>query len=73
LGVHFRFGTISIREKARKALIVSDTWLNRTSISERFLYDDFVSHFPHVAQSSFRPEYDKIEWRNDESDFKGLA
>jgi deoxyribodipyrimidine photo-lyase len=27
-------------------------------------------HFPHVAQSSFRTNYDRIEWRNDETDFK---
>ena len=27
-------------------------------------------HFPHVAHSSFRPKYDKIEWLNNKSDFE---
>ena len=67
LGVHFRFGTISIREKARKALHVNDTWINE--LIWRDFYMMILYHFPHVAQSSFRPEYDRIEWRNDESEF----
>ena len=68
LGVHFRFGTISIREKARKALHVNDTWINE--LIWRDFYMMILYHFPHVAQFSFRPEYDKIEWRNDEVEFK---
>lgn len=68
LGVHFRFGTISIREKARKALHVNDTWINE--LIWRDFYMMILHHFPHVAQSSFRSDYDRIEWRNDESEFK---
>jgi deoxyribodipyrimidine photo-lyase len=26
-------------------------------------------HFPHVTKSSFKPEYDRIEWRNNENEF----
>jgi deoxyribodipyrimidine photo-lyase len=26
-------------------------------------------HFPHVVSANFRPAYDDIHWRNDESDF----
>jgi deoxyribodipyrimidine photo-lyase len=68
LGVHFRFGTISIREKARKAFHVNDTWINE--LIWRDFYMMILFHFPHVAQSSFRTNYDRIEWRNDETDFK---
>jgi deoxyribodipyrimidine photo-lyase len=27
-------------------------------------------HFPHVAKNSFRPDYDRIPWRNNEAEFK---
>jgi len=27
-------------------------------------------HFPHVVRGSFRPQYDRIEWINDEGQFK---
>jgi deoxyribodipyrimidine photo-lyase len=29
-----------------------------------------LEHFPHVASSSFRKEYDRIPWRNSEKDFE---
>ncbi len=67
LGIHFRFGTISIRDKARKALS-----LNRTFLSEliwRDFYAQILWHFPKVEKHAFRAEYDNIEWINDESDF----
>lgn len=68
LGIHFRFGTISIREKAKKAF-----GLNQTFLSEliwRDFYAMILYHFPHVEKRSFRPEYDLIEWRNDTKEFK---
>ena len=67
LGIHFRFGTISIRQKALKA-----SYLNETYLSEliwRDFYAMILFHFPHIEHSSFRPEYDQIEWRNDENEF----
>ena len=27
-------------------------------------------HFPHTTQQSFRPKYDRINWRNNESEFE---
>lgn len=68
LGVHFRFGTISIREKARKALKLNDTFLNE--LIWRDFYMMILFHFPHVAKGSFRKEYDTIQWRNNESEFE---
>lgn len=68
LGIHFRFGTISIREKARKAY-----GLNQTFLSEliwRDFYAQILAHFPHVAEGSFRPKYDRLQWRNDEVEFQ---
>ena len=27
-------------------------------------------HFPHTCNESFKPQYDRIEWRNNEKDFE---
>ncbi|MEZ4934261.1 MAG: deoxyribodipyrimidine photo-lyase [Saprospiraceae bacterium] len=68
LGIHFRFGTISIREKARKALGLSEVFLNE--LIWRDFYAMILSNFPHVATGPFRPQYKNIEWRNNEKEFK---
>lgn len=68
LGVHFRFGTISIREKARKAMALSETFLNE--LIWRDFYMMILYCFPHVATTSFRKEYENITWRNNEAEFK---
>lgn len=71
LGIHFRFGTISIREKARKALALNQTYLNE--LIWRDFYMQILAHFPHVIQGAFRPEYDLIEWRNNEKEFDAFC
>jgi len=68
LGIHFRFGTISIREKARKALTLNDTYLNE--LIWRDFYAQILSHFPHVVTNAFRKKYEAIEWRNNEADLE---
>ena len=69
LGVHFRFGTISIREKALAALYLNETYLNE--LIWRDFYVQILQNFPHISEGkAFRPEYDRIEWRNNEAEFK---
>lgn len=68
LGIHFRFGTISIREKARKAQGLSETWMNE--LIWRDFYMQILWHFPHVAKGAFKPAYDRIEWRNNPDEFE---
>ena len=68
LGIHFRFGTISIREKARKADKLSKTYLSE--LIWRDFYAQILGHFPHVVGQPFREKYNRIEWRNNEADFK---
>jgi deoxyribodipyrimidine photo-lyase len=68
LGIHFRFGTISIREKARKAIGLNTTYLNE--LTWRDFYSMILSNFPHVARSAFRPEYEKIEWSTNMDHFE---
>ena len=67
LGVHFRFGTISIREKARKAIALNETFLNE--LIWRDFYMMILANFPHVANGAFRKEYDNIQWINNEQEF----
>ncbi|MEM9546758.1 MAG: deoxyribodipyrimidine photo-lyase [Bacteroidota bacterium] len=67
LGIHFRFGTISIRAKARHAQKLNDTYLSE--LIWRDFYSMILQHFPHVEDQSFREKYDHIEWRNNEEEF----
>lgn len=68
LGVHFRFGTISIREKARHAQQLNGTFLNE--LIWRDFYSQILGHFPQVVGHAFRPQYDNIEWRDAPEDFE---
>ncbi len=67
IGVHLRFGTVSVREMVRRAMEHSETWLNELIWREFFM--QILWHFPHVEKSAFRPAYDRIPWRNDEEEF----
>ncbi|MFN0217136.1 MAG: cryptochrome/photolyase family protein [Saprospiraceae bacterium] len=68
LGVHFRFGTISIREKARHAQGLNATYLNE--LIWRDFYSQILGNYPHVVSSPFRLQYDRVEWRNAPEDFE---
>jgi deoxyribodipyrimidine photo-lyase len=68
LGVHLRFGTISIRGLANRAKDLNETFLNE--LIWRDFYHMIIWHFPHVRLGhAFRKEYDAIEWRNNEAEF----
>lgn len=67
LGIHLRFGTISIRKLTRKALKHSSVYLNE--LIWRNFYMDILWHFPHVENGAFKPEYNYIPWLNSEKDF----
>jgi deoxyribodipyrimidine photo-lyase len=67
LGIHLRFGTISIRQLVLKALQHkaansegATTWLSE--LVWRDFYVQILSNFPHVAGGAFKPEYDAIAW-----------
>lgn len=67
IGVHLRFGTVSVREMVRLAMRYSDGWLNELIWREFFM--QVLWHFPHVEHGAFRPAYDRIAWRNDPAHF----
>lgn len=68
LGLHLRFGTISVRDCIRAGKELSATWLNELIWREFFM--QILANFPHVIVGAFRPEYDRIQWQNDENLFK---
>ncbi len=68
LGLHFRFGTISIREKARKAQGLNETFLNE--LIWRDFYSVILHHFPHVVTEPFAAKYKGIAWRDAPDELK---
>lgn len=68
LGVHLRFGTISIRKLALEARKLNSTFLNE--LIWRDFYAMILSNNPHVVENAFKPQYDGIPWRKDEEGFK---
>ncbi len=67
LGLHLRFGTLSIRKLLRYAMERNETYVNE--LIWRDFYQQILWHFPHVATGAFRKQYDAIEWENDEAKF----
>ncbi len=68
LGLHLRFGTVSIRQVASVAIAQkADKWLSE--LAWREFYMMILWHFPHTVNKSFKPAYDHIEWRNNEQEF----
>ncbi|MEO5594268.1 MAG: deoxyribodipyrimidine photo-lyase [Chitinophagaceae bacterium] len=68
LGIHLRFGTISIRKLAAKAKELNGTFLNE--LIWRDFYHMILWNFPQVGKGkAFKPEYDFIQWKNNENEF----
>ena len=69
IGLHLRFGTVSIRQLAAKGFATEEkTWLNE--LIWREFYMMILFHFPHTIDHAFKPEYDRIQWSNNEAHFK---
>jgi deoxyribodipyrimidine photo-lyase len=69
IGVHLRFGTVSIRKLVKMAREMSAVFLNE--LIWREFYQMVLWNFPQIGEGkSFKPEYDRIEWRNDQQEFE---
>ncbi|HET8828667.1 MAG TPA: deoxyribodipyrimidine photo-lyase [Pelobium sp.] len=69
ISVHLRFGTVSIRQLVATAIKEkSNVWLSE--LIWRDFYFSIIYHFPYAAKDCFRKEYEQIEWRNNEEEFK---
>ncbi len=69
LGPHLRFGTVSIRKMVKKAIAEANEIFWQELIWREF-FMQILWHFPKTANASFKPKYDRIEWRNNEEEFK---
>ncbi len=68
LGLHLRFGTVSVRELTRKALELNSVWLGELIWREFFMM--ILFHFPQVASRPFNLEYEHMVWLNQEDQFE---
>ena len=69
IGLHLRFGTVSIRNAAKKAIEhKADKWL--AELAWRDFYMMILFHFPHITTKAFKPAHDNIIWRNNEVEFE---
>ncbi len=68
LGIHFRFGTISVREKAVKARQLNEVWLSELIWREFFM--QLLYHYPEVVTKPFNGKFNKVAWRTDQEDFQ---
>jgi deoxyribodipyrimidine photo-lyase len=68
LGLHLRFGTVSIRKLVRVALELNDVWLSELIWREFFMM--ILWHFAHVVEKPFKKKYEAVPWREDPEDFK---
>jgi deoxyribodipyrimidine photo-lyase len=69
IGTALRFGTLSVRKAVLQAAARSNSTFLKELIWREF-FMQILWHFPHTQKNSFKPQYDRIEWRNDENDFK---
>ncbi|MDO7173214.1 cryptochrome/photolyase family protein [Mariniflexile sp. AS56] len=69
LGPHLRFGTVSIRNMVKKAITEQNEVFWQELIWREF-FMTVLWHFPHTVTQSFKPKYERIEWRNNEMEFK---
>jgi len=68
LGIHIRFGTVSIRELLLIAQKYNEIWLNELIWREFFIM--LLYHFPYVQNNAFKKKYEHINWINDECAFE---
>jgi deoxyribodipyrimidine photo-lyase len=69
LGLHLRFGTVSIRKCVQVAYHADEkTWLSQLIWREFFM--QILYHFPHVQNNVFKAKYENIKWLNNKSEFK---
>ena len=68
LGIHLRFGTISIRQAIKKATLTNETWLNELIWREFFM--QLLYNFPYVVNKPFNKQFKNLNWRYEEKDFQ---
>lgn len=67
LGIHLRFGTISIRKLAKLAERTNETFLNE--LIWRDFFQMALHYHPESRLKAIKPKYDLIPWSNNEAHF----
>lgn len=67
LGVHLRFGTVSVRRLVATALKLNETFLTELIWREYFM--QLLWHHPRLVKEACKKQYDNIRWRNNEAEF----
>ena len=69
MGLHLRFGTVSIRQLTQQALHLNATYLSE--LIWRDFYHQITYHYPHInTGQSFKKEYDNIQWRSAPTEYE---
>ena len=68
LGIHLRFGTLSIRALARASDGTNETFLNE--LIWRDFFQMALYYFPESRFKAIKPKYDLIPWSNNAEHFK---
>lgn len=68
MGVHLRFGTVSIRQLVARALQLNAIYLGELIWREFFM--QVLWHHPRVEKEACKQAYDNIHWRNNENEFR---
>jgi len=68
LGIHLRFGTISVRKLARRAYHLNRVYLNE--LIWREFYQMILYHYPQAVTRSFKPGFDGLKWLNRQGDIQ---
>ncbi|WP_298536899.1 deoxyribodipyrimidine photo-lyase [uncultured Algibacter sp.] len=69
LGPYLRFGTVSVRSIVNKAIAEPNEIFWQELIWREY-FMQILWHFPQTQTQSFKPQYDRIVWRNNETEFK---
>lgn len=67
LGLHLRFGTVSIRKLIHQARALSPVYLKELIWREFFM--QMLFHFPNTVDRPFDARYDGFPWRNNKDEF----
>ena len=67
MGVHLRFGTISIRQLVSQTVSLNEIFLKELIWREFFM--QLLWHKPRLESKCYKVEYENINWNNGEDDF----
>ncbi|MEY4172674.1 MAG: hypothetical protein RL485_1044 [Bacteroidota bacterium] len=67
LGVHLRFGTLSVRSLLRQTRELSETFVSE--LIWRDFYQMVLYHCPESPAKAIKPAYDRIQWEHNEAHF----